>query len=60
MNAVGLQRDVETILHEAGHAFHGWQALVARRDAHGDGNALGAEEVGDFIAAIDIGCHAGD
>jgi oligoendopeptidase F len=22
MNAVGLQRDVETILHEAGHAFH--------------------------------------
>jgi oligoendopeptidase F len=28
MNAVGLQRDVETILHEAGHAFH---ALAARR-----------------------------
>jgi oligoendopeptidase F len=27
MNAVGLQRDVETILHEAGHAFH---ALAAR------------------------------
>ena len=22
MNAVGLQRDVETVLHEAGHAFH--------------------------------------
>ena len=22
MNAVGVQRDVETILHEAGHAFH--------------------------------------
>jgi oligoendopeptidase F len=22
MNAVGIQRDVETILHEAGHAFH--------------------------------------
>ena len=22
MNAIGLQRDVETILHEAGHAFH--------------------------------------
>ncbi|MGA3266904.1 MAG: M3 family oligoendopeptidase [Verrucomicrobiota bacterium] len=27
MNAVGLQRDVETILHEAGHAFH---ALATR------------------------------
>jgi len=27
MNAVGLQRDVETLLHEAGHAFH---ALAAR------------------------------
>jgi len=27
MNAVGLQRDVETILHESGHAFH---ALAAR------------------------------
>jgi oligoendopeptidase F len=27
MNAVGLQRDVETILHEAGHAFHA-QATV--------------------------------
>ncbi len=29
MNAVGMQRDVETILHEAGHAFH---ALAARED----------------------------
>jgi oligoendopeptidase F len=29
MNAVGLQRDVETILHEAGHAFH---ALAAREE----------------------------
>ena len=29
MNAVGLQRDVETILHESGHAFH---ALAARED----------------------------
>ena len=29
MNAVGLQRDVETILHEAGHAFH---ALATRDD----------------------------
>src|SRR5205085_8973323 len=27
MNAVGVQRDVETILHEAGHAFH---TLAAR------------------------------
>jgi oligoendopeptidase F len=32
MNAVGLQRDVETILHEAGHAFH---ALATRdEDLH--------------------------
>jgi oligoendopeptidase F len=29
MNAVGLQRDVETILHEAGHAFH---ALAAKNE----------------------------
>jgi oligoendopeptidase F len=29
MNAVGVQRDVETILHEAGHAFH---ALASRAD----------------------------
>jgi oligoendopeptidase F len=29
MNAVGLQRDVEILLHEAGHAFH---ALAAREE----------------------------
>jgi oligoendopeptidase F len=29
MNSVGLQRDVETLLHEAGHAFH---ALACRVD----------------------------
>jgi oligoendopeptidase F len=29
MNAVGIQRDVDTILHEAGHAFH---ALAAREE----------------------------
>jgi oligoendopeptidase F len=37
MNAVGLQRDVETILHEAGHAFHALatqeQDLYAYRSA---------------------------
>ena len=37
MNAVGLQRDVETILHEAGHAFHalatGEEDLYAYRSA---------------------------
>ncbi len=30
MNAAGLQRDVETLLHESGHAFH---ALACRNDA---------------------------
>jgi len=29
MNAVGLQRDVETLLHEAGHAFH---TLAAQKE----------------------------
>lgn len=29
MNAVGVQRDVETMLHEAGHAFH---ALASRKE----------------------------
>ncbi len=29
MNAVGMQRDVETLLHEAGHAFH---ALATREE----------------------------
>lgn len=29
MNAVGLQRDVETLLHEGGHAFH---AIAARHE----------------------------
>ncbi len=37
MNAVGVQRDVETILHEAGHAFHALatrpEELYAYRDA---------------------------
>jgi oligoendopeptidase F len=37
MNAIGLQRDVETILHEAGHAFHAQAArdedLYAYRNA---------------------------
>jgi oligoendopeptidase F len=29
MNAAGIQRDVETLLHEAGHSFH---ALLSRQD----------------------------
>ena len=32
MNAAGLQRDVETLLHEGGHAFH-YMASCARRAA---------------------------
>jgi oligoendopeptidase F len=37
MNAVGVQRDVETLLHEAGHAFH---ALASREeDLHAYRNA---------------------
>jgi len=37
MNAAGLQRDVETLLHEGGHAFHSLESkhhdLVANRDS---------------------------
>ncbi|MFQ5430734.1 MAG: M3 family oligoendopeptidase [Phycisphaerae bacterium] len=37
MNAVGTQRDIETLLHEGGHAFHAFAArdepLTALRDA---------------------------
>lgn len=37
MNAAGLQRDVETLLHEGGHAFHSLEAnrhdLTANRDS---------------------------
>jgi len=65
MNAVGLQRDVETILHEAGHAFH---ALATRdEDLHAYRSApiefcevasmsmelLGNEFIGEFYSAAD-------
>ena len=65
MNAVGLQRDVETILHEAGHAFH---ALAARdEDLHAYRGApiefcevasmgmelLGNEFIEEFYSAAD-------
>jgi oligoendopeptidase F len=65
MNAVGLQRDVETILHEAGHAFH---ALAARdEDLRAYRNApiefcevasmsmelLGNEFIEEFYSAVD-------
>ena len=65
MNAVGLQRDVETILHEAGHAFH---ALATRdEDLHAYRNApiefcevasmsmelLGNEFIEEFYSAAD-------
>jgi oligoendopeptidase F len=67
MNAVGLQRDVETILHEAGHAFH---ALAARdEDLHAYRGApiefcevasmsmelLGNEFIGEFYPAPEVG-----
>ena len=65
MNAVGLQRDVETILHEAGHAFH---ALATRgEDLYSYRNApiefcevasmsmelLGNEFIGEFYEPAD-------
>ena len=66
MNAVGQQRDVETILHEAGHAFH---ALAARdEDLHAYRNSppiefcevasmsmelLGNEFIEEFYSAAD-------
>jgi oligoendopeptidase F len=66
MNAIGLQRDVETILHEAGHAFH---ALAARNeDLHAYRNSppiefcevasmsmelLGNEFIEEFYSAAD-------
>jgi len=67
MNAVGLQRDVETILHEAGHAFH---ALATRgEDLYAYRGApiefcevasmamelLGNEFIGEFYATGDAG-----
>jgi oligoendopeptidase F len=66
MNAVGQQRDVETILHEAGHAFH---ALACRdEDLHAYRNSppiefcevasmsmelLGNEFIEEFYSAAD-------
>ena len=65
MNAVGLQRDVETILHESGHAFH---ALAARdEDLYAYRSApiefcevasmsmelLGNEFIGEFYSTAD-------
>ena len=67
MNAVGLQRDVETILHEAGHAFHALatrgEDLYAYRGApiefcEGASMAmelLGNEFIGEFYTAGDAG-----
>ena len=63
MNAVGLQRDVETILHEAGHAFHAQathgEDLYAYRGAPIEFcevasmamELLGNEFLGEFYAA---------
>ncbi len=65
MNAVGLQRDVETILHEAGHAFH---ALATRGEdlypyrsapiefcevASMSMELLGNEFIGEFYSVAD-------
>ena len=66
MNAVGVHRDVETILHEAGHAFH---ALATRdEDLYSYRSApiefcevasmamelLGDEFIGEFYASEDV------
>ena len=65
MNAVGLQRDVETILHEAGHAFHAFatrdEDLRAYRHAPIEFcevasmsmELLGNEFIGEFYSAAD-------
>lgn len=65
MNAVGLQRDVETILHEAGHAFHALatrdEDLLAYRSAPIEFcevasmsmELLGNEFIGEFYSAPD-------
>ncbi len=65
MNAVGLQRDVETILHEAGHAFHALatqdEDLYAYRGAPIEFcevasmsmELLGNEFIGEFYSAVD-------
>jgi oligoendopeptidase F len=60
MNAVGLQRDVETILHESGHAFHAFGArdedLLAYRGApieFCEVASMGMELLGnDFLEAF--------
>lgn len=65
MNAVGLQRDVETLLHEAGHAFHALECrnepLYAYRDvpiefcevASMAMELLAAPGLGEFYAPAD-------
>lgn len=65
MNAVGLQRDVETLLHEAGHAFHALatcdEDLYAYRGAPIEFcevasmsmELLGNEFIGEFYNATD-------
>jgi oligoendopeptidase F len=57
MNAIGQQRDVETILHEAGHAFH---ALAAKDEpiefcevASMSMELLGNEFIEEFYSAAD-------
>ena len=71
MNAIGLQRDVETILHEAGHAFH---ALAAREEdlrayrhapiefcevASMSMELLGNEFIEEFYPPIEVGAVRG-
>jgi oligoendopeptidase F len=45
MNSVGLQRDLETILHEAGHAFHALACMAME--------LLGAEHLEVFYSPTD-------
>ena len=56
MNAVGLDSDVRTLLHEGGHAFHALELLLQQINARGGGlDALSMGMSADFREAIQQG-----